>query len=246
MINWKNFFYGFILVNVLWLLAAYMMNATVLPMPLLVYRNIGRLFLEHQMWRHMVYSLFRIFSGIFLSVLFGLIFGLIAAQSKIGGKILNPFIYFTYPIPKIALLPAVMLLFGLGEVSKILMIVLIIVFQMAINVRDGIRSIPDENYYILRCLGASTWRLFKEVTLPAALSQILSSTRVALGTAMSILFITETFGTRFGMGFYIMDAWMRINYIDMYGGIVVLSFVGFVLFLLVDVLESIFLRWQNI
>jgi len=244
-VNWKSFFCGFLTVNILWFLAACFINSPILPTPLAVYQNLLRLFLEQGMLLHLGHSLFRMFNGLLISILLGLILGLIMAQSPFWNKILNPFIYFTYPIPKIALLPAVMLLSGLGDASKIIMITLIITFQIIINVRDSVKAIPKETYHILLCLGASQEKLFKEVTLPSALSSILSSVRVALGTTLSILFITETYGTRFGMGFYIMDAWMRVNYIDMYGGIVVLSALGFGLFLMIDLVEAIVLQWRK-
>lgn len=78
-------------------------------------------------------------------------------------RFLAPLVYLTYPIPKIALLPILMLLAGVGEFSKILMIFLIIVFQVVIAVRDAIRTIPVETYYPLYSLGASVRQIFCEV-----------------------------------------------------------------------------------
>ncbi|MGE5396821.1 MAG: ABC transporter permease, partial [Chitinophagales bacterium] len=68
--------------------------------------------------------------------------------------------------------------------------------------------------------------------------------RLALGTAVSILFFTETFGTEFGMGYFIMDAWMRVNYLEMYAGIIVLSFMGFCLFTAIDFSENRLTSWR--
>ena len=243
--KWRKFLYGFLLVNGFWLLFSWWMDRTILPSPLAVYANLLHLFTRQQMFRHIGHSLWRIFASLGISTLLGLFLGLLMAQSRFWNKLIDPFIYFTYPIPKISLLPAVMLLFGMGDGSKIIMIVLIVSFQIIINVRDSIRNIPKESYHILLCLGAGKWRLFWEVTLPAALSSVLSSIRVALGTTMSILFFTENYGTRFGMGFFIMDSWMRINYVQMYGGIVVLSAVGFLMFTGLDLLEERFLKWRD-
>lgn len=159
-------------------------------------------------------------------------------------KVLSPLVYFTYPVPKIALLPVVMLLFGLGESSKLIMIVLIIIFQIIITARDAVKDIPQETFRSLQSLGASRWQTFSEIVLPASIAEILTSTRLALGTAVSILFFTETFGTEYGMGYFIMDSWMRVNYLDMYAGIVVLSLMGFVLFVAIDLAENYICAWR--
>ncbi|MCL2559598.1 MAG: ABC transporter permease subunit [Turicibacter sp.] len=230
--------------HLLWLYGTYFVDDRLIPSPFTVYARMDSDFLT-SMLEHIGYSLWRLFFGLAISVALGLFFGLLMSRSKLFSKLLNPLMYFLYPIPKMAFLPVVMLTFGLGTPTTIAMIVLIVVFQIAVNVRDGINSIPVENYHTLITLGANKWSLFKDVTFPAALSQILSSTRVALGTATAILFITETHGTRHGMGFYIMDAFNRINYIDMYAGIVILSLVAFLLFLLVDTLDAVLLRWMK-
>ena len=66
-----------------------------------------------------------------------------------------------------------------------------------------------------------------------------------MATAISVLFFTETFGTQYGMGYYIMDAWLRVNYLDMYAGIVVLSLIGLCLFGIIDMVEARACRWQK-
>lgn len=72
----------------------------------------------------------------------------------------------------------------------------------------------------------------------------MTAIRVAMATAVSVLFFTETFGTKYGMGYFIMDAWLRVNYLEMYAGIVVLSVIGLLLFIVIDGLEHYFCRWQ--
>jgi NitT/TauT family transport system permease protein len=147
-------------------------------------------------------------------------------------------------VPKLALLPIIMLLFGLGETSKLIMIVLIIVFQIIITSRDAVKGIPTEIFRSLQSLGASRRQIFTEIIIPAALPEVLTATRLALGTAVSILFFTETFGTEYGMGYFVMDSWMRVNYLEMYAGIVVLSFMGFCIFSLIDITEKYICSWR--
>jgi NitT/TauT family transport system permease protein len=137
-----------------------------------------------------------------------------------------------------------MLSFGIGEASKIIMIMLIVLFQVIVAARDAVKDIPKETYYSYSSLGASKGRIFKDIVLPASLSGLLTSIRIGLGTAISVLFFTETFGTKYGMGYFIMDSWMRVNYLEMYAGIVVLSIIGFLLFMLVDKLEDRVCRWR--
>ena len=240
----KSFIFGFLLLHGLWLFGTYFVNDRLIPSPFIVYANMDAGFWVN-MVRPMAHSVWRLFLGVSISMIIGLIVGLLMAQSRMVAKILNPFVYFTYPIPKMAFLPIVMLLRGLGNPTIVTMIILIIVFQIIINVRDGIKRIPEENYQTLLVLGANKWQLFKDITLPAALSQILSSARVALGTATAILFITEDSGNIYGVGRFIFNAQSRIDFVNGYAGIIVLSLIAFLLFLIVDALDAVFMKWNK-
>ena len=138
-----------------------------------------------------------------------------------------------------------MLLGGLGEATKVVMIVLIILFQLAVSMRDALLAILEEHFAVTRSLGASTWGFLRHLLLPAALPAALSALRIAIGTAISVLFVTETYGTTEGLGYYISDAWMRIDYLDMYAGIALLSLMGVGLSFYC-LLEAILCPWQSI
>ena len=241
--KWQGAFYSFVVVILAWWLLSALLMRPIVPSPYAVFLNIVEIFAA-RMSVHVVYSLGRILGGIMRSVLIGVPLGFLMGYFSPIDKLLSPMVYFTYPIPKLALLPVVMLLFGLGEVSKLIMIVLIIVFQVVITSRDAVKSIPAETFHSLQSLGASKVQTFTEIILPASLPEVLTATRLALGTAVSILFFTETFGTEHGMGYFIMDAWMRVNYLDMYAGIVVLSFMGFLIFSVIDAAESYLCAWR--
>ena len=226
-----------------WWLLAKAVSLPIIPLPELVMATLGRVFFE-SIAIHGAYSLWRIMAGLFLAIAVGLPLGVLLGYFPKMDKILSPLVYLTYPIPKIALLPVVMLLFGVGEATKILLIFLIVVFQVIVAVRDGIRLIPAETYYPLNSLGASFYCIFCEILWPASLPKFITAVRVAMATAISVLFFTETFGTQFGMGYFIMDAWLRVNYLEMYAGIFVLSLLGLVLFGMIDLLERCFCSWQ--
>jgi NitT/TauT family transport system permease protein len=195
-------------------------------------------------WVHVIASLVRVVEGIFISVLIGVPAGLLLANSKKINKLFSPLLYFIYPVPKLALLPVVMLLLGIGENAKIVMIVLILVFQIIVAARDAVLHIPHEDFHVLVSLGANKRQMLRWIILPSILPEMLTSLRVSIGTALSVLFFTETFGTDKGMGFYIVDAWMRLAYTEMCVGILILSLIGFILFYTIDLLEGKICKWK--
>lgn len=239
----KTYLYSFIVITVLWYIIFLALNLPIVPSPIVIYIKIFQIFKE-SIAIHAFYSMIRVFLGVFVSLLLGALLGYLMGYYEKIDKLLSPLVYFTYPVPKMALLPIVMLLFGLGEISKIIMLVLIVIFQIIISTRDAVKAIPKEAYHSLYSLGASRIQIFKEIVAPASFSEILTSTRLALGTAVSILFFTETYGTKYGMGYYIMDSWMRVNYIEMYAGIVVLSILGVSIFILIDIIDSYLCSWR--
>jgi NitT/TauT family transport system permease protein len=237
------YIYGTFIVLALWHLIASLVMLPIIPSPWRVIVNLYTIFFA-KIAIHSFYSLWRIVAGVLLAVIVGIPIGYCMGYLPKFDRALSPIVYLTYPIPKIALLPVMMLLFGLGELSKILLIFLIIVFQVIVAVRDEVKSIPRETYYSLYSLGAGLMDIVREILVPASLPKILTSLRVAMATAISVLFFTETFGTQYGMGYFIMDAWMRVNYLEMYSGIMVLSSIGLTLFGTIDYLERKVCNWQ--
>ena len=240
----QSYVVGGIFITLLWWAVSLLAAIPIIPSP---WDVVGRLFatFADAVAIHSLYSLWRIVAGLCLAIVIGLPLGVIMGYFPTVDRYFAPLVYLTYPVPKIALLPILMLLFGVGELPKVIMIFLIVVFQVIIALRDSIRAIPQETYYPLYSLGASFGYIFREVLWPASLPKFITALRVALATAISVLFFTETFGTQYGMGYFIMDAWLRVNYLDMYVGIMVLSLMGLALFSLLDFIEYRATRWQR-
>lgn len=228
----------------IWWLAYRGLNKILLPSPFEVFARIPVLF-EKEMWTHIQVSGYRILLGMLYALSGGFLLGLLMGGLPKWRYFFDPLIYLTYPIPKMALLPVVMLLGGLGDTSKVLMIVLIVLPQVTISVRDAIRQIPSNYYDVYRALKASKFQQFRQITFPATLPGILSGARISLGTAISVLFFTENYGTEYGMGYFIMDSWTRMDYPAMYGGILILSSFGLALFLLLDLFSWWVCKWQR-
>jgi NitT/TauT family transport system permease protein len=138
-----------------------------------------------------------------------------------------------------------LLLFGLGERSKVILIALIVVFQVAVAVRGAALNVPGEAYRHMASMGATPLQTLRHVTLPAILPELIVCAKLAVGTALSVLFFTEAYGTRAGLGWYIMDAWSRVDYPGMYLGILTLSLLGFGLFAVLDALSGRLCRWKR-
>lgn len=238
-------FIGVLIFNVLWLIAALLFQNKALPNPIDVYKILPGT-IAAGMGEHVWASLRRVLIGTAVALFFGIIGGMLTALSKKTNRILEPLLYLSYPVPKLALLPIIMIIFGIGENTKIVMIVLIIVFQLMISIRDAVRRIPKENFYVLSSLGANKMQYTTHVLIPGVLPDMFSALRVTVGIAISVLFVTETFGTDKGLGFFIVDAWMRLDYLTMYAGIVAISIIGFLLFLIIDVADSVFCKWNKL
>lgn len=237
------FVQGFLSINLIWLIAFLLTDTPVIPNPLRVYQSFALVLKDH-MLIHILYSLRRIGAGLALSIIIGVPIGILLAYSRKANRILYPLIYFSYPIPKTALLPIAMLLLGMRDGSKVVIMVLVIVFQVIISVRDSIQAIDKSMYQFIKSTGAGSLDVILHVTLPAILPQLLTSLRVSLGAAVSILFFVEGYGTTYGMGYYILDAWSRINYIEMYIGIITIAVIGFLLFVSIDYLSYRICKWS--
>ena len=243
-ISLRLFAFGIFLCLVLWAVTAQILQMPVIPSPEQVLLRLMQKFPD-TIAVHAGYSLLRIVLGLVVAVAVGYPVGVLMGYFPRVNRLLAPILYLTYPVPKIALLPVVMLLFGVGETSKMLLVFLIIVFQVVVAVRDAVAAIPPETYAPLRVLGATFAQIVRHIIVPASLPKFITAVRVAMATAISVLFFTETFGTQYGIGYYIMDAWLRVNYLDMYAGITVLSTMGLVLFILLDWTERRLCAWNQ-
>lgn len=233
---------GFLIINIIWFTASYFSNTNLIVNPIELYKSLPKIW-SQSMNTHLLASLKRILLGVGIAIGIGLLITFLFIQSNKTKLIIDSFVYISYPIPKLALLPIVMLLAGIGETTKIIMIVLIIIFQIIISLRDGVNKIPKESLLVATSLGINERQKLRHIILPAITPDLLSTLRVAIGTAISVLFVTETYGTNKGMGYFIVDSWMRINYMHMYAGIVILSLLGFLLFIIIDLLEISTCKW---
>lgn len=237
---------GAVLILILiWQLAAWLLAKPILPAPLTVGAALIQEMLTGNLPRHFLMSLWRVLASTTLAILFAVPAGLALGQSERLNRIFAPMIYLLYPIPKVVLVPVVLLLFGVGDFPKIIIIFLILFFQILVLVRDQALGIRPELLMSVRSLGAGRRALFRFVYIPASLPAILTALRQSVGTSVAVLYVAELVATQWGLGYYIyFNGSTLFNYPAMYAGIVTLSLMGLILYFTVDWLERKLCPWQ--
>jgi ABC-type nitrate/sulfonate/bicarbonate transport system permease component len=194
---------------------------------------------------HALVSLWRVLASVALSVALAVPAGLVLGQSARLNRLLSPLLYLLLPIPKVVLVPIVLLFFGVGDLPKILIIFMILFFQILVLVRDQAAGLRPELIDSVRSLGAGRRALFRFVYLPASLPAILTALRQSIGTAVAVLYVAELFATQRGLGYYIfLNGSTLFNYPKMYAGVVAMSLLGLALYFAIDGIHRRVCRWQ--
>ncbi len=233
-----------VMLCLLWKLAALAMGGVMLPPPEEAIGAFALAMTTKAFWLHFGVSAYRVVFG--MAIAWGIAFplGLIMGSMKRVDDLIAPFVFLTYPIPKIVLLPIFLLVLGLGDASKIAMIALILGYQILVTTRDGVKSIHPKYYDSVRSLGGSGRDVFREVLLPAALPHGFTALRLGTGVSVAVLFFVESFATSHGLGYMIMDAWGAMDYLTMFTGILGMSVMGAALFEMVDIWEKRICKWM--
>lgn len=193
---------------------------------------------------HFWSSAYRVVASMVISFLLAVPLGLFLGRATAFDRYFTPVIYLLYPIPKVVFLPVVMIVLGLGNGAKIFLISLVLFFQILITTRDAARGINPALIHSVQSLGADWWDLYRHVIWPAALPEILTSLRIATGTAIAVLFFSETIASQEGLGYYLLDAWTRYAYDQMFAGIMAMGLLGFGLYLGLEWLERRVCSWK--
>lgn len=231
-----------LLIVAVWEAGALLVRSSILPDPL----SVTLAFLQELpagLALHTAVSAWRVIASIVIAVVLAAPLGLALGQLKRLDRLAAPLVYLTYPIPKIVLLPIVLLFLGLGDASKIFIIALILFYQVLVVVRDAASGIRPELVLSVRSLGARRRQILRYVYLPACVPAMLTSLRVSTGTAIAVLFFAESFATRNGLGYYIIDTWASLSYTRMYAGVLAMSLLGLALYVALDWLEARACRW---
>ena len=228
----------------LWQIAAWAAQSPVLPGPGEVIPTLARALVAGTLAQHLATSSYRVVVSIALATGTALPLGLLLGYNPSLYRLSSPLIYLTYPVPKVVLLPVMLMFLGVGDSSKVAIIFLILFYQVLIVIRDAAHGVPSELVESVHSLGAGWLALLRYVFLPVSAPALLSALRISVGTAIAVLFFVESFGTNSGLGFYILvEGWGRLAYREMYAGVVAMALLGMALYFALELLERRMCRW---
>jgi ABC-type nitrate/sulfonate/bicarbonate transport system permease component len=193
---------------------------------------------------NMALTLSRVFSGFLIGGMAGLILGLAMGWSRRVRGVLDPFVAAGHPVPKIALLPLFMILFGVGETSKVVVIAIAAFFPMLINSMAGVRQIHPEHFQVAQNYNAGKLKIFLRVVLPGSLPLVISGMRLSINYALLITIAVEIMAARSGLGAMIWLAWETLRVEELYVSIFITALIGICVNALLLSLAKRLIPWQ--
>jgi len=220
------------------------MSVRVLPAPLAVVESAWALAESGELWKHVQISAGRALLGLAVGGGLGLVLGLITGSIRWAETLLDSTIQMVRNIPALALIPLVILWFGIDETAKLFLIAVAVFFPIYINTFHGIRNVDVGLIEMGRTYGLSQWGLYRQIILPGALSSILVGLRFSLGLMWVILIVAETISAQAGIGYLTMNAREFLQTDVVLVGILLYAVLGKLADVFAKGLEKYWLRWH--
>jgi len=220
------------------------LSTRVLPAPLDVVTAAWTLAANGELWTHVQVSSGRALSGLAIGGGLGLLFGLLTGTFRTAETLLDSTVQMVRNIPALAMIPLVILWFGIDETAKLFLISVSVFFPIYLNTFHGIRNVDPGLIEMGRTYGLSGWRLYTEVILPGALSSILVGLRFSLGLMWVILIVAETISAQAGIGYLTMNAREFLQTDVVLVGILLYALLGKLADVFARSLERYWLRWH--
>lgn len=195
--------------------------------------------------QHTATSLMRVFGAFLLSCVTAIPIGILMGTNRVMRGIFDPPIEFYRPLPPLAYLPLMIIWFGIGELSKTLLIFLAIFAPMAISARAGVRSVSIEQIHAAYAMGASRLQIIRHVVLPAATPEILTGMRIGIGFGWTTLVAAEMVAATRGLGFMVLNAAQYLQSDTVIMGIIVIGLFAFAFDLLMRYIERVLVPWKG-
>ena len=215
---------------VLWdvLVRTGVLDARFFPAPSKIFDTLMFLVRDGSLWANTWASLKRLFWGFLLGGVPALLLGISMGLNRPLRALVDPLVSATYPVPKSAIFPLILLIFGLGEASKIVMVAIGVFYPVLINAVTGVMEINKMYLDVGRNFGANRWQVFRTIAFPGAVPHIMSGVKLGIGMGLILIAIAEMIGAKSGLGFMIWNAWEILSVETMYVGLIVIALLGFI------------------
>ena len=230
------------LVGLWWLLTEHSTSPYFPPLSQIV-SELWKVWVFHGIRVDLLPSLGHLGLGYALAAIIGIALGALFWRVRVARESLSPIVYFLYVLPAPALLPAFILLFGIGSSMKIAIIAFASIWPVLFNTIDGMNAVDAVKLDTARSLGLSKGRTLRSVVLPGASPQIAAGLRNSLQVAILLMVVSEMVASTAGIGYFILNAQQSFESVDMWTGIIVLGIVGSLLNLIFVTVERGVLRW---
>ncbi len=224
--------------------SAGLVNPLFLPTPISVARAIGQLAVSGALWQHLSFSIMRIGTGWILGTVSGIIVGFGIGLSSLARSVGITFVSALFPIPKIALLPLLILWLGIGEEPKIATIALGVFFSTTISVYSGVDAVPRNLIRMAQSFNVPFHAIVIRVIWPGALPSILAGFRITASIALLLVVSAEMIGAEYGIGAFVLQAGNLMQTDQLLAGVVILSLFGLAVGKLINWLETRLLHWR--
>ena len=198
-----------------------------------------------ELWDHVAISVFRVLSGVFYGSLIGIPLGFAMGLSSVARGLFDPVVEFVRPIPPLALIPLIILWFGIDEFAKIFLLFLASLFIMTIAARAGVSGVKISKVHAAYSLGATKLQVLRHVILPNALPEIFTGLRTSMGVCWGTVVAAELVAADRGVGSMIMIAKNFLQTDTVVIGIIIIGAIGYVIEMLMRVLERRLIPWKG-
>ncbi|MGW6741265.1 ABC transporter permease [Streptomyces sp. NPDC055025] len=196
------------------------------------------------LWQHTWVTTYETLLGFVIAVAVGVLAAVVMVYSSTVEKTLYPILLFAQVVPKIAIAPLFVVWLGFGITPKILIAVLIAFFPVVISMVTGLKAVDPEMLQLSATMGAKPWQTFARIRFPASLPHLFSGLKVAVTLAVTGAVVGEFVGANEGLGYVILQANGNLDTPMLFAGLLVMSLIGVVLFVLVEIAEKLLLPWH--
>jgi ABC-type nitrate/sulfonate/bicarbonate transport system permease component len=216
-----------------------------IPAPSDIAVRFWQLTLNGELWIDTGVTLYRVFAGYLIGAIPAIAIGLVMAMFKPVRIFFDPLIAALFPIPKVALMPLLLLAFGFGDASKIALVAIAVFFPVVVNTYAGAANIDKIYWDVARNYGASSYVLFTRVVFFGALPMIFAGLKIALAVSFVVLVAAEFVASKSGLGYLIWNSWELLQVDYMFVGIVVIGVLGLITAVLFQELENLVIPWKQ-